>query len=349
MQLFRKPQSTVGLDIGSSMVKAVRMTRTKKGYVLDRFAMEPLEEGVVQAGEIRNPTVVARAAKAAVSRCKSADSHVVVALPNFSILTDVFVMDLRPEKQVNEAVMVEAGRISPFDLNEVEIDYAILERNQDTRKMKVLMVAAKQDIILSYVDFLNEAGLQPTIIDVDLFALANLFNLNYDVSRYASSIILNIGTESTVAAFLQNGIFHSSRDISVAGANFVRELQIISGMNKPVMHDILRGIVPPDLDAETVSTALSTPAQQLANAVEVAISYFQSSDNVENIDLILLTGGYARIPGLCNVLELLTGAEVDIFNPFAAIGHADDIDAAGDLRDIGATFAVAMGLGTRTY
>jgi len=347
MNLFKKPVSTIGLDIGTSMIKTVKMSKTGDKYVLDGFAIEPLEEGTIQSGEIKNPSSLAQLAMNAVERCNPLDKNVVVALPNFSILSDILFMDLIPEKQMREAVLIEAERISPFDMSEVEIDYSVLERNEETQKMKVLMVAAKQDIILSYVDFLSEAGLQPAVIDVDLFALANIVHLNYDVEKCRSCILLNIGSESTVAAFLQNGIYHSSRDISVAGINYQKSLEFLPGMDAQKMHGVLQGNISAELDAETVANALNTAGKEFANAVGVAVSYFQSSDNVERLDLILLTGGYALIPGLINVLELRTGAEVSVLDPFRNIEYNDEIMVGQDPKLLGTTLSVAMGLATR--
>ena len=349
MQLLRQTPSTIGLDIGTSMIKAVKVSKSKTGYVLEQYAIEPLEDGVIQSGEIRNPSALAQAAKAAIDRCKPMDRHVVVALPNFSILSDIMTMDLKSEKEMREAVLIEAERISPFDMTEVEIDYAVLDRDEEAKKMRVLMVAAKQDIILSFVDFLGEAGLRPTIIDVDLFALANLYHLNYEVEKYPSCILLNIGTESTMAVFLQNGKFHSSRDINVAGINFLRELKTLPDINIAKMHDILSGRISNEIQPEAVTKAINAAAKEFANAVGVGVSYFQSSDNVDKIDLILLAGGYAWIPGICNILELRTGAEVGVLNPFNTIQYDEEIMSEDEAGRIGTSLAVALGLGTRTY
>jgi len=257
-------------------------------------------------------------------------------------------MDLIPEKGMYKAVMVEAERISPFDMSEVEIDYAVLERNEETKKMKVLMVAVKQDIILSYIDFLGEAGLRPIILDVDLFALTNIFHINYDVEKYQSCILLDIGTESTVAAFLQDGIYHSARDISVAGGNFTNELQVLPDISSESIHSILKGEIDTELDPEPIAQALNRAGKEFANAVGVAVSYFQASDNVEKLDSIVLTGGYAWIPGLINILELRTGAEVVVMDPFINVEFPENLMSDQDLKKFGTILSVAMGLATRT-
>jgi len=331
------------------MIKAVKMTKKAGSLIVDGFAVEPLEEGAIQSGEIKNPSSVAASCRAAVDRCGSSDKYVVVALPNFSILSEVLTLDLLPEKSISQAVQVEAERISPFDISEVEIDYSVLERNEEAKKMRVLMVAAKQDIILSYMDFLSEAGLQPSIFDVDLFALMNVFHLNYDLDRYASSILINIGTDSTLAAFIQNGVYHSSRDIPVAGAVFQKELQYLPDMTPDKMHDILKGRVDGNFDPGMIATALNKAGKQFVNAVGVAVSYFQTFDNVEKIDFIVIAGGYANIPGLINMIELRTGVETAVLDPFRKIGFAAESMKDVDLKAMGSTLSVAMGLASRTY
>ena len=349
MDLLRKQVSTIGLDVGTSVIKSVRMLKKGDRYILENYAIEPLEEGAVQSGEIKNPSSLAQSALNAVERCNPSDKLVNVALPNFSILSEVLTMDLIPDKRMREAVLVEAERISPFDMSEVELDYSVLERNEETGKMKVLMVAAKQDIILSYVDFLGEAGLQPAILDVDLFALLNIFLLNYDTEKYHSSILLNVGTESTVAAFLQNGVYHSSRDIPVAGSAFIKELEYLPDMTKENVHKVLKGYIDAEMNAEMIAKALNKGGKQFANAVGVAVSYFQTFDNVEKIDYIVISGGYALVPGLVNLIELRTGAEVTVLDPFINIEYPEEIMADRDPKVLGTTLSVAMGLASRSY
>ena len=349
MNLFRKQVSTIGLDIGTSMIKAVRMTKKADALSVDGYAVVPIEEGAIQSGEIKNPSSIAASVSEAVKQCGPADKYVVVALPNFSILSEVLMLDLLPDKQISQAVQVEAERISPFDISEVEIDYSVLECNEETKKMRVLMVAAKQDIILSYIDFLSEAGVQPSIFDVDLFALLNIFHLNYDLAEYPSSILINIGTESTVAAFLQNGVYHSSRDISVAGSTFQKELAYLPDISPDKMHDIMSGVINESLEPEMIANALNKAGKQFANAVGVAVSYFQTFDNVEKIDFIAVAGGYAHIPGLINMIELRTGAVTTTLDPFRKIGYNADSISDTELRSMGATLSVAMGLASRNY
>ncbi|MBN1294493.1 MAG: type IV pilus assembly protein PilM [Candidatus Latescibacteria bacterium] len=348
MQIFRKQESTIGLDIGSSMIKAVKMTVKGKINILESYALEPIAEGAVQSGEIRDPSSLAQSTLNAVSRCDAHLKDVVIALPNYAILSDVLTMNLTPEKEMREAVMIEAEQMSAFDLNDVEIDYSVLERDETAKKMKVLMVVAKNDIILSYIDFLGEAGLRPIKIDVDLFALTNIFHHNYDFEKYKSCVLLNIGTESTVAAFLRNGIYHSSRDISVAGTQFLRELESVTDLTAIQRHNVLQGDIRPDLDPDTLTESLNNANTSFSNAVSVALSYFQASDAVGKIDLIVLTGGYAWVPGLINVLELRTGAEVIILDPFNKVKFKEELMESSDPKKIGTILSVAMGLAARS-
>ncbi len=349
MQILRKQHGVIGLDIGSSIIKAVKMTMKGKKYILESFAQEPIEEGTMQSGEVKDPSSLAQSALKAVQKCDPSVKDVVIALPNFSVLSDVFTMDLMPKKEIREAVLVEAERQTPFDMSEVEIDYAVLERDEEAKQMKVLMVAAKNDIIYSYIDCMNEAGLRTVVLDVDLFALLDIFQLNYDPQQYHSCILINIGTDTTDAAFLQNGIFHSSRDISVTGSSFLDKLGTATSLPPDKVHEILNGKIDPELDIENIEKALNNVSKEFANAVGVAVSYFQSSGATDKIDLIVLAGGYTLIPGLYNILELRTGAEVVKLNPFNNIDYDEGIMNGVDQERVGAILSIAMGLATRTY
>ena len=351
MQLFRKSQSIIGLDIGTSMIKAAKMSTKGDVYHLEKFALEHIEEGAIQSGEIKDTSSLAQSALNAVDKCDPNIRDVAVALPNYSILSDVLRIEYIPEKkkkQLRETVMVEAEQIAPFDMSEVEIDYEVLERNAEENQMKVLMVAAKHDIILSYIDCLNEAGLRTMIMDVDLFSLLNIFQLNYDAENYSSVIVINIGTDTTDAAFLQHGIFISARDIPVVGSNYQSGLGLLPDMTPEKLHNILNGKIDPGLDVEMIAPSLNKVSSDFANAIGTAVSYFQSSGVTERIDLIVLAGGYTQVPGLVNILELRTGAEVVILNPFNRITYAEDILSESDEEKMGTILSVAMGLATRT-
>ena len=348
MQLVRKQPSIIGLDIGTSTIKAVKMTQKGKKPFLEEFAVERVAEDVFQAGELRNPSSLAQSARSAVLRCDRHIRDVVIALPNSSILSDVITIDLVPKKHIREAVMVEAERLSPFDMTEVEIDYEVLERNEETKQMRVLMVAAKQDIIYSYIDCMNEAGLHPTIIDVDLFALMNIYQMNYDAASVPSSILINIGMESSDAVFLQNGQFHSSRDIPVTGSHFIKQLGTVAGMEPAVIHDLLNGAIEQDADVEPLVASLNNVSKDFANAVGVAVSYFQSSDGADRLDRIILAGGFANVPGLANILELRTGAEVIVLDPLRTMSMRDELASTLQGGSEGTLLSVALGLAMRT-
>ncbi len=349
LQLTRKQPSIIGLDIGTSMIKAAKMNRKGGRYFLESYAFERIQEGAIQSGEIKDQFSLAQSALSAVQKCDKNIKDVVIALPNYSMLSDVLTMDLLPQKEIRQAVLVEAERLSPFELGDVEIDFEVLDRNEEEKQMRVLMVAAKNDIIYSYYECMKEAGLKPVVVDVDLFALINIYQLNYEATQYRSSILINIGMDTTDAAFLQNGRYHSSRDIPVAGSNFENQLNMASGLPSGKIHDILNGKIDEDIDIDVVQKALNSVSKDFANAVGVAISYFQSSEAIDKVDLIVLSGGFAKIPGLINILELRTGAEVIVLNSFNNIDYNEEIMTGLDPEKIGTSLSVAMGLATRTH
>ena len=120
-------------------------------------------------------------------------------------------------------------------------------------------------------------------------------------------------------------------------------------MEPEKLHNILNGTVEKEQDLEPVVNALNAVNKEFANSIGVAVSYFQTSDAVDKIDRIILAGGYALVPGLINMLELRTGAEVVVLNPFIEIGYDAEKIAGLDMEKVGIVYAVAMGLATRTF
>ena len=349
MSILRKTTSSIGLDIGTKSVKAAKVEHGSKGPILLGYGIELLQEGDYVSGEIKNPSHVAEMVSQAVGSCDPNMKDVIVSLSGFSVLHDIITMDLRPPKEIGEAVLMEAEQFSPFDMSDVEVDYKILHKDENTKKMKVLLVVAKNDIILSYIDFLGEAQLRPVIIDVDFFALQNILQHNYDLSERQSVLMLNIGYETTEAIFIYNGMYHSSRDVAIAGLSFIRELLLVPDMTPEKASDILTMNPDKELDPESLVDPIYRVAKELASAVLVAISFFQTTEDFEKLDLITLTGGYAWIPGLATQLERTIGTEVLLMNPTRNIEFDESLFEGVNSEQILSTLSTAIGLGLRKY
>lgn len=344
---FQKTGVKVGVDLGNNAVRVVALEHTKEGIELKNYAVEELDANAFASGEIKDRDAVCRATENAIKRCYPKARMISVSLSGFSVLNDVLTMDLMPDKGLKEAVLTEAANISPFNTDEVTFDYKVLSKDDEARKMKVLLVAAKNEIIYSYLDIFQEINFRPAVMDVDFLALQNVFQVNYDANQYGTVIILNIDTEITDVVLISNGIYHKARDISVAGSNLIKALQTSANLTHQQSIDLIKGKLDSSLDSEKIVDAVKSFGEEFVLNVDLAITYFKSSLAFDHIDLMVLSGDFAWIPGLANLLEIHNHTKVEILDPFRRIGYTSEIFSNDDPKRRATGLAVATGLALR--
>ena len=188
-------KSVVGLDIGSSSIKMVELQAKGRSYHLDRFGMSLIPDGIVSGGEIVDPVVLSGLIMSLHKELGIKSKFVCTGMFGGSVIVKKIFIPRTDKKLIGEQIQWEAEQYIPFDLNETSVDYHLLrESNTTTETMDVLLVAAKQDCIAGYFEAIESAGLRCSVIDVNSFALANCFEINYGVRDNVTAII-NIGAK----------------------------------------------------------------------------------------------------------------------------------------------------------
>ncbi|HEY9015542.1 MAG TPA: type IV pilus assembly protein PilM, partial [Gemmatimonadales bacterium] len=179
MGLFGRKAMTVGLDIGSGLIKCVAISHASGGPVLTKVAFTPLASDAIVEGEIMDPGIVSEAIKDCLAAAGVKAKQVVTAVGGRDVIVKKITMDRMQETEAREVIRWEAEQHVPFDMDNVELDFQILDPFGEGLQMTVLLVAAKRELVEHKLALLADVGLQPTIIDVDAFALHNAFELNY--------------------------------------------------------------------------------------------------------------------------------------------------------------------------
>ena len=179
MALFGRSKTTVGLDIGSGLIKVAVMDHSKKAPELVRVAVVPLLADAIVEGEVMDPGIVAEAIQGALSAAGVKSTQVVTAVGGRDVIIKKIQIERVKEQQARELMRWEAEQHVPFDMESVELDFQILDPAGDGVEMSVLLVAAKRELIESKMRILTDAGLEPALVDVDAFALHNAFEMNY--------------------------------------------------------------------------------------------------------------------------------------------------------------------------
>ncbi len=347
MTALRRGKSTVGLDIGSASIKLARIQHGAEGFTLESFDIEPMPPGAIVSGDIRDRELVEAALKESIKRNGLKRANVVVSLSGFAVLHDTLTMQVMTEEEARDEVYSEVEKISPFSISEVTLDYKVMEMQDEEDQMRVLLVAEKNHVLEDRLEILNTLGVRPVIVDVDIFALYNAFEANYDMADYRGAALMNLGANTTSVSFVFEGSFHSARDLSISTGHFSDRLEKEMNLPQETALAVLYGNPPDNLDVVKASEVIAGVGAELSDSIEMAVSYFRSTVDLDALDVIMLCGGGAAIPGLSTLLETKNGVPAEIANPLRMIEFDPDLFEGDDLNKIAPTLTVAVGLGLR--
>jgi len=348
LRKLKKESATVGLDIGHHSIKLVKLMHRKDGFVLEATGIKELPPGVIEGSDIKERDQLIEAITTLVNQCDPSIIEVVISMSGHGIISDKFNFKVDPNENAEEMILWEAGQRSPFDVDDITLDYKILHRNPQTSEIEVLLVAAKNQIMQSYIDLLYDAGLKPVIVDVDAFAINNCYSMESEgLQQNGTTALVNIGHDLTNVTFVKNGVYHSTRDISTAGDFFNKTLQRSIGLTNEEALLAIKGRTTSSFDTAKFKQGIEYAAEELSSGIDLAFSYFKSSEKSDSIEKIVLSGGGAYIPNLVEFLEKRHQVKVQISNPLSFLQYDPGLFGNLQPESIAALLTVAVGLALR--
>lgn len=295
MALFGRKKLTVGLDVGSGLVKAVVIDHSSGTPELAKVVITPLNDTAIVEGEVMDHGIVADAIRQTILATGIKTKHIVTAVGGRDVIVKKISMERVKEAQARELMRWEAEQHVPFDMDSVELDFQVLDPDGDGLDMSVLLVAAKRELVESKQSLLQEAGAAAAVIDVDAFALHNAFETNYPDAMNGTVALLNIGNEVTNLNILDDGVPILTRDLGVGTRRFREDLQREQGLSADEAEDLIRSF-----DRQSVlDNAIAMRGEELAVGVERAATFLAtSSRSFGQIRAVYACGGGARVPGL---------------------------------------------------
>ena len=313
MALFGRKKTTVGLDIGSGLIKVAVVDHSKRGPELVRVTVTPLLPDAIVEGEVMDPGIVAEAIQAALAAAGVTSKAVVTAVGGRDVIIKKIQIERVKEQQARELMRWEAEQHVPFDMESVELDFQILDPDADGLEMSVLLVAAKRELIESKVRMLTDAGLEPGVVDVEAFALHNAFELNHPDAMNGVVGLLNIGHDVTNINILDDGVPLLTRDLTVGARRFREDLQRERGLSGDDAQALIQGYDrSPHLDA-----VIETRGEEIAVGIERAAAFLAQNSRSKQMRSIYTCGGGSRIPGLNEMLAKRLKLTVQQANPLA--------------------------------
>ena len=319
MALFGRKKTSVGLDIGSGLIKVAVVDHSKREPELVRATVTPLLADAIVEGEVMDPGIVAEAIRSALQSAGVKSSPVVTAVGGRDVIIKKIQIERVKEQQARELMRWEAEQHVPFDMESVELDFQILDPDADGLEMSVLLVAAKRELIESKMRVLTDAGLDTAVVDVEAFALHNAFELNHPDAMTGVVALLNIGHDVTNINILDDGVPLLTRDLTVGTRRIREDLQRERGLSMDDAQQLIQGYDrSPHLDA-----VIEGRGEEIAVGIERAAAFVAQNSRTGNLRQIYTCGGGSRIPGLNQMLANRLRLTVRQANPLANLRVRD--------------------------
>lgn len=344
MALAFRP-TAVGLDIGSSTVKAVALQKRRSGWALLASGEVAVTHPDGPNAFTVDPLAVSEAIRQLFATLRLKRARIAAALTGHAVVVKRLTLPSMSPAALAEAMPWEAEQYIPFDLADVQLDYQVLTASTSSANgaQDVLFVAAKKDRIEDRTALIKQAGQQTAVLDVEALALANAYEMNYSENADDLTMLLHVGRSATVACLLERGQLVFTRDISIGGRVYGEALQRELGVDAETAESLKSGDSPADSRAQ-VAGVLRETSVQLVLEIRKTVDFYRATAPVEKVSRIVLSGGACEAAGLNELLGAEFGAPVELFDPFRKISRGKGDEKVGTL---GPAYAVAVGLAMR--
>ncbi len=339
----KRKKSTVGLDIGASSVKVVEIERVGNEIHLLNYGVASLDPETIVDGEIMDRQMVVEAIQNLVESRGIKRKRVVAGIHGRGVIVKKIVMERLPAEDASEAIYWEAEQHVPYDINDVSLDFEILDVDMGPKQMQVLLVAAKRDLVLNLAEIIREAGLAPEAVDVNSFAVQNVVETAHDVNPEEVVGLLDVGAEITNVNIIRDGIPLYTQDVYLGVNNIIRSAQKRFQVSR---EDALRELEEGG-DRLDLSPLIESFARDIVHSLEKSANYLRTAGEADQIDKIFLSGGGGRIATLMDVLKGLQSVPVEIINPLRRMKFDIALFGGVDPEQVGPQLAVGVGLAMR--
>jgi type IV pilus assembly protein PilM len=343
-------KNSVGLDIGTSSIKVCHVKESKKGVELLAYDSIMLPPDTIRDGVILHAPQLTNRLQEVFAINKIRHKQVAVSLSGHSVIIKKISLPEMTQQELEQSIQWEAEQYIPFDIKDVNVDFQVIGTQASQGQMDVLLVAAKKAVIQELLECVRAARLEPTVVDVDAFALYNAFELNFPVPRDETVALINVGASTININVVANGATAFTRDITVGG-NLLTE-------------EISKQFAVPWEEAEHMKTTSETTlsmsgvlrevqrisqrvSEVLISEIQRSLDFFAATAMNADINAIYLCGGAALQSGLIEGIERRLSTHVRALNPFHNIAADPRKFDVTLLQRMAPSAAVAMGLALR--
>jgi type IV pilus assembly protein PilM len=320
----------IGLDIGSSTVKAVQLRRKGGSWALHAFGMQPLVQQTIVDGTIMDQGAVSDSVRQLWGRLRLKQKEVAIAIAGHSVIIKKIAVPQMAPETLAANIRSEAEHHIPFGRDDVEIDYHVTNPSSASGQTELLLVAAKKEIVADYVQVVRDAGLSPLVVDVAAFASQNGFELNYPLDPRETVVLINIGAAISNINIVRAGVSLFTRDVTIGGNAFTEEIQKQLGIAldeaeayKVGGNPTEDGVVP-----QEVLRVMDGVSEVMAGEFQRSLDFFLATTADANVTRIMLAGGSSKISSLHRAIERRSRLTVEVVDAWRRIEIDPSLDRA---------------------
>ena len=347
---FGSKDALVGLDIGSGSIKLLQLKEGKGKYKVERFGVKALPTETIVDGSIMDGLEVVSAIKDLVAEQKLKRKNMALSISGTSVIVKKITLPPMSVADLEKQIKFEAEQYIPFDINDVYLDFHILtteERSPEGQpEMSVLLVATKKDKLNDYANAVREAGLMPKVVDVDAFAIENMYCVNYETLPGQLTALVNIGASVMNINILKGGISAFTRDITIGGNRYTERIMQDLGLPQAQAEAAKKGQMD-GVDQAGLDAAMAAVDAEVATEIGRSFDYFRTTSSYDDIARVVLSGGCAKIKTLPRRISEQLDIETTVANPFQALDLSTLSLSPEELAEAAPSAAVVVGLALR--
>lgn len=336
----------LGIDIGQSSVKMVLVNKEKEG----NFFLENIGEAKLELNESNQNDLgkrweeVGKVIKTIISDNKIKTKQVVAALPENEVISRLVRLPPLKDSEIMDALRFEAETFVPYPLEEVSLDYEIIEKDEAGR-LNVFVIAARNELISAYIKLFKSLGLELMALEPPSVAFRRM--ARNSVGSIERLVVLNIGEKFSDIFNVYKGNVYFSRSLPIGGESLTRAVSLGLGLDLASAEEYKKayGIKEEELEGK-IRVATMPVFNSITDEVRKAIALFVEDSGGKTVQLLVLSGGGANMPGMAEELTRTLGVEVQISQPFVNI-DVTKIQSPFNLNVEGCRFSLAVGLSLR--
>ena len=346
--LFQKKKDVIGIDIGSSSVKMVHLKEVKGSFHLAGLGLATLPSEAIVDNAIMDSSSIVDVVKGLVESQRLKTKNVATSISGHSVIIRKIQLPIMTEEEMEASIQWEAEQYIPFEISEVNLDFQILGPDaNDASLMNVILVAAKKDFVSDYVALFKECGLNPQVMDIDCFAVENVYEVNYGSNEDEIVALIDMGASSMNVNVLRGGMSVFTRDIQLGGSAYNEEIQKRLGLNNEDAEIVKLGGEVADVTAESVAEVMEDATEILTQEVQRSIDFFSATSSDEKVQKVFITGGVSKVPSVKVSLGSRLGVSVHVVDPWRHISFSEKDFDPEYLQAMGPVYTVAAGLAMR--